>query len=520
MVAMSAPDKTIRKLMVRPLSLDAGLAGSVGKPHYAIVDIGSNSVRMVVYDQLGRAPLPRYIEKSLCRLGDALAETGAISADGFRRTVEALRRFRAIADAMGVARIDVTATEAIRRASNGSELALAIRDASGLAVRILQGMEEARYSALGVVSGFFRPVGLVGDMGGGSLEIAEALDDHVGEHWTSLPLGALPVEALLKSGVSEAKRQIDKLLQDTLRPSLGMPVLYTVGGGWRTLAKVHMAMEKVPVPVVHGYTCNTRAIRDFAKYLVRLPTAKLSALPGMSERRVRTTAAAALVLDRLLKRLQPERVVFSALGLREGWLYSQLTEAERYLDPIVEGARLIGLPHARVPQFAPALVPWTATLFPGETPAETRLRIAVCALSDIVWRDDPDLRAEESFRRLLRLPFIGLDHAERVFIAASIHARYAGKPDARWLSPAIELLSPATRRRAQILGRAILLAYRLSGSVPDVLARSRLSIEPDYLRLEVSTAARAPDSEVVAARLKLLAAAMGIRRFEVTSQAS
>ena len=154
MVAMSAPDKTARKLMVRPLSLDAGLAGSVGKPHYAIVDIGSNSVRMVVYDQLGRAPLPRYIEKSLCRLGDALAETGAISADGFRRTVEALRRFRAIADAMGVARIDVTATEAIRRASNGSELALAIRDASGLAVRILQGMEEARYSALGVVSGF------------------------------------------------------------------------------------------------------------------------------------------------------------------------------------------------------------------------------------------------------------------------------------------------------------------------------------------------------------------------------
>ena len=193
---------------MRPLDLDAGMAG-VGEPHYAIVDIGSNSVRMVVYDQLGRAPLPRYVEKSLCRLGDGLAETGAISQDGFRRTVEALRRFRAIADAMGVARIDVTATEAIRRASNGPELALAIRDASGLAVRILQGIEEARHSALGVISGFFRPVGLVADMGGGSLEIAEALDDHVGEHWTSLPLGALPVEALLKNGVSEAKRQID-----------------------------------------------------------------------------------------------------------------------------------------------------------------------------------------------------------------------------------------------------------------------------------------------------------------------
>ena len=488
----------------------------MGEPHYAIVDIGSNSVRMVVYDQMGRAPLPRYVEKSLCRLGEGLAQTEAISEEGFRRTVEALRRFRAVADAMGVARIDATATEAIRRASNGPALVAAIKETSGLEVRILQGEEEARYSALGVISGFFRPVGLVGDMGGGSLEVAEALDDHVGEYWTSLPLGALPVEALLREGAREAKRQIDKLLKDNLRRSMATPVFYAVGGGWRALAKVHMAIEQAPVPVVHGYTCDAQVIRDFAKYLMRLSPAKLAGLPGMSERRARTTAAAALVIDRLLKRLQPERVVFSALGLREGWLYSQLTPAVRYLDPIVEGARLIGLPQARVPQFASALVPWTASLFPGETPAEARIRIAVCALSDIAWRDHPDLRAEESFRRLLRLPFIGLDHAERVFIAAAIHARYAGKPDAVWLTPAIELLSPTTRRRAQILGRAILLAYRLSGSVSDVLAGSRLCIEPDCLRLEVDSNARAPDSEVVSSRLKLLASAIGVRRFEVT----
>jgi len=515
---MTRRDSIEKEAMARPLELAAGLIGGTGEPHYAIVDIGSNSVRMVVYDRLGRAPVPRFVEKSLCRLGDGLAQTGAISAEGFRRTVEALRRFRAIADAMGVTRVDVTATEAIRRASNGPDLAAAIEEASGLKVRILQGMEEAQYSALGVISGFFRPIGLVGDMGGGSLEVAEALDDHVGDHWTSLPLGALPVEALLEKGVAHAKQRIDALMKENLRPSLGSPVFYAVGGGWRTLAKVHMAIEKIPVPVVHGYTSSAKTMRDFTKHLLRLSPAKLAALPGMPERRARTTPAAALVLDRLLKRLQPERVVFSALGLREGWLYSQLTDAEQYLDPIVEGARLIGLPQARVPQFAPALVPWTAALFAGETAAETRLRIAVCALSDIAWRDDPDLRAQESFRRLLRLPFIGLDHAERVFIAAAIHARYAGKPDAPWLSPAIELLSPATRRRAQILGHAILLGYRLSGSVSDVLAGSRLSIEPGCLRLEVGGTARAPDSEVVAARLKLLAGAMGMRRYEVSER--
>jgi exopolyphosphatase/guanosine-5'-triphosphate,3'-diphosphate pyrophosphatase len=233
------------------------------------------------------------------------------------------------------------------------------------------------------------------------------------------------------------------------------------------------------------------------------------------ERRARTLPAAAMALDRVLKRLAPERVVFSALGLREGLLYSQLRREEQYLDPLIEGAQLIGLPLARVPDFAPALVVWTAELFSGETPAEARLRVAVCALSDIAWRDPPDLRAEESFRRLLRFPFIGIDHSDRVFVAAAIHARYAGRPEAPWLSPAIGLLSPASRRRAQILGRAILLAYRFSGGVPTVLAGARLRIEPDMVILEVAAAARAPDSEVVGDRLKLLAGAIGVRRSEI-----
>jgi exopolyphosphatase / guanosine-5'-triphosphate,3'-diphosphate pyrophosphatase len=499
----------------RPLTLDAGLSGRTHRPPYAIVDIGSNSVRMVVYDQLGRAPLPRYTERSLCRLGDGLAQTGSISEDGFRRTVEAVRRFRAIADAMGVSRIDVTATEAIRRAKNGPKLSKAITQGSGLEVRILSGAEEARYSTLGVISGFFRPIGLVGDMGGGSLEVCEALDDKPGDRWTSMPLGALPVEALLEKGVSKAKSAVDAILAESLPPELSKPVFYAVGGSWRSFASVHMAVEKAPVEVVHGYEIDARAARDFAKYLLKLSPSKLADLPGIPERRVRTMPAAALTLDRTLKFLKPDKLIFSALGLREGWLYHQLPREERYLDPLVEGARLIGLPLARVPAFAPALTEWTANLFPGETPADTRLRVAVCALSDLAWRDHPDLRAEDSFRRLLQFPFIGVTHAERAFLAASIHARYAGKPDAVWLSPAIDLLSPALQTKAQILGRAILLAYRFSGSVPEVLRASQLTIGTDAIRLTVGKAARVPDSEVVSARLKLLEQAVGVKRSEV-----
>ena len=499
----------------RPLDLNPERAGRADRAPYAIVDIGSNSVRLVVYDQLGRAPLPRFNEKSLCRLGEGLAQTGAIAAEGFRRTVEAVRRFRAIADAMGVTKIDVTGTEAIRRASNGPALAAAIATESGLEVRILSGAEEAHFAALGVISGFFRPTGTVGDMGGGSLEVAEALDDHVGDRWVSLPLGALPVEAMLADGLTEAKRRIDAILQESLPQAFGKPVFYPVGGGWRALAKAHMQAVKAPVKVVHGYTLAAEEARNFAKLLLRLAPKKLATTPGVPERRARTLPAAALVLDRVLKRLAPERVMFSALGLREGILYSQLSTQERYLDPLIEGAQLVGLPLARVPDFAPSLVAWTADLFPGETPAHTRVRVAVCALSDIAWRDHPDLRAEESFRRLLQFPFIGVDHPERVFIAAAIHARYAGRPDAPWLSPANGLLATAMRRRAQILGRAILLAYRFSGGVPAVLASARLRIESDCIRLEVGASARAPDSEVVGDRLKLLAAAIGVRRSEI-----
>ena len=222
-----------------------------------------------------------------------------------------------------------------------------------------------------------------------------------------------------------------------------------------------------------------------------------------------------MVLDRVLKRLAPERVVFSALGLREGLIYSQLTRQEQYLDPLLEGAQLIGLPLARVPDFAPALASWTADLFPGEPHAEARLRVAACALSDIAWRDAPDLRAEESFRRILQFPFIGVSHAERVFIAAAIHARYAGRPDAPWLKPAAGLLSAAALRRALILGRAMLLAYRFSGGVPGLLATARLRLEADRVRLEVGSAARAPDSDAVAERLRLLANAMGVKRSEI-----
>ena len=335
-----------------------------------------------------------------------------------------------------------------------------------------------------------------------------------GTGWVSMPLGALPVEAMLSEGVSAAKRQIDEILRRSLPRELARPVFYPVGGGWRALAKAHMDTVGAPVKVVHGYTLSAAEARHFAHAVARLSVAKLTATPGVAERRARTLPAAALTLDRVLKYLKPERVVFSALGLREGFLYSQLSREEQYLDPLVEGAQLIGLPLARVPEFAPDWRRGPKAFFrarPRREEAADRCLRAVRYRLEI----RSDLRAEESFRRLLEFPFIGVTHPERVFLAAAIHARYVGRPDAPWLSPAIKLLAPAERRRAQILGRAILLAYRFSGGVPAVLESARLRIDPNCIRLEVTKAARAPDSEVVSDRLKLLASAIGVKRSEV-----
>src|SRR5262245_620497 len=354
--------------VLRPLDLDPKKAGRLDRPPYGIIDIGSNSVRLVIYDQLGRAPLPRFNEKSLCRLADGLAETSMIAEDNFSRAVEALRRFRAIADAMGVIRLDATATEAVRRASNGKALIEAIRAEAGVDVRILTGAEAARFAALGVISGFFRPVGIVGDMGGGSLELSEAIDDRVGDDWVSLPLGALPIESIMQQEGNDAKSRIDALLEKQVPVSLTRhPTFFAVGGGWRCFAKAYMKAAEAPVQVVHGYRMRAREARAFAKTLLRMSPDKMIEL-GVARRRTRTMPAAALLLNRLLKHLAPEHVVFSALGLREGWLYSQLENDERYLDPLVEGAQLIGLPASRVPEFARALVSWTDNVHKNETP--------------------------------------------------------------------------------------------------------------------------------------------------------
>jgi exopolyphosphatase/guanosine-5'-triphosphate,3'-diphosphate pyrophosphatase len=483
--------------------------------HFAVIDIGSNSIRLVVYDDLSRAPFPRFNEKSFCTLGAAIDESGRLSRSAIDMAVHAVYRFAAIARAMRVETVHVLATEATRRALNGADLIESIRARTGLEVRLLSGEEEATYAALGVISGFFQPKGLTGDMGGGSLEVAEIVGDHVGERMVSMPLGALPVKAMLAEGPEAAKKRIDAILESSLPPLLTDPVFYAIGGGWRALARVHIAMNARPISVVHGYDVVADDVRALAKKISRMAPAEVAALADVPARRVGTLPAAALVLSRVLRQLKPERVVFSMLGLREGWLYAQLDRDEQYRDPLLEGAQSLGLPIARVPEFSAALARWTDDLFPGETQIDRRLRLAVCALTDLAWRDHEKVRATESFQRLLQFPFIGISHPERAFVAVAILARYGGAVDETVRGITKGLLSPSELRRAEILGRALLLGHRFSASVPEILDEVRLRIGASAVRLEVLNADRVPDSDAVQTRLRQLARACGVERAEI-----
>ena len=493
----------------RTIEIDTDRVLSHVSRHYAVVDVGSNSIRLVVYDDLCRAPFPRFNEKSLVALGDGIDADGNFSDEIIARALAAMRRFKSITTAMGVDKVDVIATEAARRAGNGADFIAAITRETGWTPRLLAGEVEATLAGLGVISGFFQPRGFVGDIGGGSLEIAEVLGDRVGDGPVSMPLGALPVRALMREDVAKARKHVDSVLKGNLPPLLNDPTFYAVGGGWRALARIHIAKTNWPVGVVHGYTLPADEVAQLAKSIAQMSPDEVAQLPDVPSRRIDTLAASALVMWRLLKKLKPDNVVFSALGIREGGLYGLLTEEEQLRDPLVEGAMALGLPYARVPAFAEALGRWTEGLFPDEPQSERRLRLAACALSDMAWRDHQKVRAAESFMRLLQFPFIGLSHHERAFVATAIMTRYGGKP-AKLDTSATDLLTASELRKAEFLGRALRLGYRLSASVPDILSQTRISVEGDTIVVEVGAALDAPDSDAVTDRLSQLAKVFGM----------
>ena len=468
----------------------------------AVVDIGSNSVRLVVFDGIDRAPFPLYNEKVLCGLGADLARTRRLDPAAADAAVAAIRRFAALARAMGATAIEAVATAAVRDAADGADFVVRAERAAGLEVRVLSGAEEARLSAHGLLAGIAEADGVMADLGGGSLELVDLAQARPGKTAT-LPLGPLNLAA-----TGGARARIDAALEDVdwLDRARGR-TLYLVGGGWRTVARVHMAQTDYPLRVIHRYAVRRGELATLAAALARLGPESLARMAEVPGRRRAALPLVALTLARLLAVARPVEVVFSAYGLREGLLHARLAEAERRRDPLIVACRKLARREGRFGESAGAFHDWMDGLFPAEDQRLARLRHAAALLGDIAWAANPDRRAAAAFHRVMNMPTLAVDHAGRAAIAIALHVRYGGANVGAALARG--LVDEDTAGRAASVGLALRLGYAITGGAEDLLAGCTLDLSEDTLTLTLRGHATALDAAVVTHRLEALAAALG-----------
>jgi exopolyphosphatase/guanosine-5'-triphosphate,3'-diphosphate pyrophosphatase len=294
---------------------------------------------------------------------------------------------------------------------------------------------------------------------------------------------------------------------------------YVVGGGWRALARIRLALTDTPLRVVHDYRLSAEEAITLGRTIGALDDEELGTVPGMPGRRVETVRAAALALERVVRWIEPEAVLFSAFGLREGRVFLRLSPEELAQDPLLAGAADFGRGRSRMPTIGRSMGRWTEALFPGDTPDQRRLRLAACEVSDTAWREHPAFRAREAFYRLAQYPFIGVTHAERAFLAYAVFVRYEGSPEDRFIRAIMTLLPEAERRRAQLLGATLQLGYRISAAVPELLLTSRLEVAGDELRLYLPAPDAAPDPDILRPRLRAVARQLDLARIRVLTEA-
>jgi exopolyphosphatase/guanosine-5'-triphosphate,3'-diphosphate pyrophosphatase len=482
-------------------------------PPIAVFDIGSNSVRLVAYEGLTRSPTPIFNEKVLAGLGREVQTTGLLAPDAVEKALGALMRFRALCGTMGVRRVWAIATAACRDARNGRAFIAEAQKICGTRIDVLSGRREAELSALGVVSGIYRPDGIVGDLGGGSLELAE-VHGHRIRPAVTLPLGGLALQDVSARSLKNAARIVERSLADlrVLKAGRGR-TFYAVGGTWRALSRLHMWQTGYPLHVMHGYVIPAREAAEFSRLVQRVDPSTLSQIEIVADARRPLLAYAALVLENIVRIAKPKQVVMSALGVREGLLYSLLGKKEQKRDALIAAAQELNLLRSRSPRHAEELADWAETFMAStgidETAEERRLRHAACLLGDIGWRAHPDYRGEQSLNVIAHAAFVGVDHPGRTFLALAVYFRHVGLNDDE-LSPHVRELATARMiDRARIVGAIMRIAYLVSAAMPGVLPHTPMKVERGKLKLKLKGRYAALEGERLYARVRQLARLVG-----------
>jgi exopolyphosphatase/guanosine-5'-triphosphate,3'-diphosphate pyrophosphatase len=481
-----------------------------------VIDIGSNSVRLVVYEGAVRAPTPVFNEKVLCGLGRDIASTGKLGAEAVDRALAALTRFRSITRLLEVKNVRAFATAAVREADDGADFIARAEKALGLRIEVLSGEKEARLVAQGIMMGFVEPDGVAGDLGGGSLELIDIASDRL-KQASTLPVGGLRLIDATGNKIEKAQPLIDEAIAQVpwLSQGAGRP-FFAVGGSWRAIARLHMEQTNYPLHVTHGYSIPTLEATAFCEFLRK--TKKLSGLAGFEElakARREVLPYGAFVLERLLKTLNPSEVIFSVFGIREGLIYSLLPAHERRKDPLLSFCAEYAALRSRSVEHAWELCRWTDQIFAEpsqeETTEERRLRYAACLLSDVGWRAHPDYRGEQSLNTVAHAGLGGVDHQGRIFLALSVfHRHETSEGNGEQLSERLRnLVSKRVQRRARILGSAIRVAHMLSIGMAGIIDQTSLTYENGSLVLAIPRAYAALDGERLRHRFDALAELLG-----------
>lgn len=480
----------------------------------SVIDIGSNSIRLVVYEGVARSPTVLFNEKMLAGLGRGIVSTGRLDPEAVSRAIEEFGRFRALSEQAGASDLHVIATAAAREAENGPDFIQRAENILGTEIRVLSGREEARYSALGVISGFHSPDGIAGDLGGGSLELIDIRGNQIGDGVT-LPLGGLRLQDMAgNSPIAAAKIARTEIARaKLLKGGQGRP-FYAVGGTWRNLARLHMTMTNYPLNVMHHYRMDVEGSMAFLRQVAKGDINKMKGIEGVSKNRRTLLPYGAAVLLEIIAAAKPSEIVISAFGVREGFLYSMLTPDVQAKDALISAASELALLRARSVTHARELVDWTDHSFQtfgiDETEEERRYRHAACLLADIGWRAHPEYRGTQSLNIIAHASFIGVDHPGRAFLALANLFRHEGVFD-DGLAP--ELRAMATPRhveRARLLGAMMRVVYLFSASMPGVIPTLKWQRRADgELVLVIPAEHAALNGERPAGRLAQLAKLTG-----------
>jgi exopolyphosphatase/guanosine-5'-triphosphate,3'-diphosphate pyrophosphatase len=481
----------------------------------AVIDVGSNSVRLVAYRLDGRAMTPFFNEKVMAGLGRNLRVTGSLSVEGVETALRALSRFRSLIEGLGVRHVFAVATAAVRDASDGPAFAERVRQETGVALRVIDGAEEARLSALGVLAGAPDAKGVVGDLGGSSLELIEVkpAGPGRGETW---PLG--PFSLMDAEDGFDAER-VTRIADRTLSKSKVLARaqrrgdFYAVGGAWRALGRMDQALRNHPLGVLHHHEMTRLDMLRVADVVRRQSRRSLERLESAVARRADSLPYGAIVLERVMALGAFERVILSSYGLREGLLFESLNAEFKAQNPLVSGAEAFGAGTPRARAFGRVLGAWVESALAGQPPVfsalrDPILRAAAARLADLGGALHPDHRGEIMFDLVLRAPFAGISHPERAFLAAAMHHRHTRAAPAG--EPAYDrLLTDEQRVAAALLGAVLRLGADLSGRSEAILGAFSLVVKDDVVTLRTDARRAHLVTEQVTKRLEPVGSILG-----------